>query len=137
MHPVPKHIYIILSFALLALILWRWSEPREVIHTHTIQDKIATKEKEVVKWKEQKEKIIYTTKFDTIVKKEVIYRELLKCDSIVKIDSSIIARQDTIISEQKELLTLSEKEVKKQKRKLVFTKVVAGAVIVATILLVK
>ncbi|HET6224677.1 MAG TPA: hypothetical protein VFF27_00265 [Bacteroidia bacterium] len=137
MHPVPKHIYIIFSLALLALILWRWTEPKEVVHTHTIQDKIVTEEKEVVKWKAQKEKIIYTTKFDTIVTKEIIYRELLKCDSIVKIDSSIIAGQDTIIADQKELIALSEKEVKKQKRKLVFTKVVAGAVIVATILLVK
>jgi hypothetical protein len=137
MHPVAKHIYIILSLALLAHILLRWTEPKTEPQKPIIEEKIVEKEVEVVKWKAQKEKIIYTTKFDTVVTKEIIYKELLKCDSIVKIDSVIIAGQDTIITEQKELIALSEKEVKKQKRKLLFTKVVAGGVIVATILLVK
>jgi hypothetical protein len=136
MHPVAKHIYIIASLALLAFMLWRLTEPKE-IHTHTIENKIATEEKEVIKWKDQKEKIKYVTKFDTIVTKEIIYKELIKCDSVVKIDSIIIARQDTIIADQKELIYLSEKEVKKQKRKLVFTKIVAGVAIVTTILLAK
>jgi hypothetical protein len=137
MHPVGKHIYISVSIILLAFMLWRWTEPKTEPQKPIIEEKIVEKEVEVVKWKAQKEKIIYTVKFDTVVTKEIIYKELLKCDSIVKIDSVIIAGQDTIIAEQKELLTISEKEIKKQKRKLLFTKVVAGAVIVATLLLVK
>lgn len=138
MHPIPKHIYIIATLALLAFMLWRWTEPKTDPQKQVvIEEKIVEKEKEVVKWKKQKETIKYVTKFDTIVNKEIIYKELLKCDSIVKIDSAIIAGQDTIISDQKELIAISEKEIKKQKRKLLFTKIGAGVVIVATILLAK
>jgi hypothetical protein len=107
-----------------------------------IKEKIVVKEKEVIKWKEKKGSIIYTTKFDTLATIDTIYVELLKCDSIVKIDSQIIFIQDTIIADQKEAITLGEienaslkNEVKKQKRKNIITRFGAGIIIVAILLL--
>lgn len=133
MNPIVKHIYIIASIALLAVMLWRFTEPAQ--EQNHLQEKIITKETEVIKWKAQKGSIEYRTIFDTLATIDTVYKELIKCDSIVKIDSLIIAGQDTIIAEQKELIDISEKEGKKQKRKLFFTKVVAGAVVLVTILL--
>jgi hypothetical protein len=121
-----------------------------------IKTKIEGKAKEVDSLKEVKKKIKYTTNFpelkpdsistikdcDSIA--PIIYYNLIKCDSVVKIDSNIIASQDTIIVKQKELIELSEaekealkKDLKREKRKTLFTKVVAGVAIVVTILLVK
>lgn len=112
------------------------------VEKEVIKEKIIEKEKEVVKWKEKKAKIVYTTIFDTLVTKETIYAELQKCDTIVKIDSVIIASQDTIILDQKQVISIIEsdnlelkKQVKKEKRKNLFTKIGAGIVIVAILLL--
>jgi phosphate uptake regulator len=66
---------------------------------------------------------------------DTLYVELLKCDSIVKIDNRIIASQDTIIADQKELIAINVKEIKKQKRKILFTKIGSGIIIVAVLLL--
>lgn len=109
------------------------------VEKEVIKEKIVEKEKEVIKWKQAKEKITYITHFDTIVTKEVIYGELIKCDSVVKLDSVIIASQDTIIADQKQVITIVEsdnsalkKDLKKQKRKNTITKIVAVVVIVAS-----
>jgi hypothetical protein len=116
-------------------------EIREV-EKEKILEKIVEKEKEVIKWKQAKEKIKYITEFDTIVTKEIIYQELIKCDSVVKISDSIIVAQDTIIADQKQVIAIVEsnnsvlkKDLKKQKRKTLLTKIGAGAAIVITILL--
>jgi hypothetical protein len=126
------------------------------VKVEPIKKRIEVKAKEVDSLKEVKKKIKYITDFpelkpdsistikdcDSIA--PIIYYNLIKCDSVVKIDSNIRASQDTIIIKQKELLVLSEaekealkKQVKKEKRKTLFTKVVAGVAIVVTILLVK
>jgi hypothetical protein len=102
-----------------------------------IKDSIITKEVEVIKWKEQKVLIKYRTVFDTLVTIDTVLVELIKCDSIVKIDEIIIADQDTIIEKHKALIELKEKEIKREKRKTFFTKVVAGVAIVVTILLLR
>jgi hypothetical protein len=116
----------------------------EVVHVEkgVIKEKIVEKEKEVVKWKQAKEKITYITHFDTVVTKEFVIGELIKCDSIVKIDSVIIASQDTIIADQKQVIVIVEsdnsklkRDLKKQKRKNTITKIVAVVVIVGSIIL--
>lgn len=103
---------------------------------------IIEKEVEVIKWKAQKDRIVYDTIFDTLATKETIYVELIKCDSVVKISDSIIASQDTIIADQKELITIVEsnnsvlkKDLKKQKRKNTIIKIGSGIAIVLTFLL--
>lgn len=105
---------------------------------------IDTQEKEVKVLKEGKEKRSYKTTFDSSSTIDTVKIELAKCDTIVKIDSVIMAKQDTIIIDQKELIETYEgetksllKEVKKEKRKTLFTKIVAGVAIIVTILLVK
>lgn len=135
------------------------------VKADSIKTKIEAKEKEVEVLKEKKKGISYTTSFkgfkplamakDTMDKHtmanhgqdcdtmaQVIYVELLKCDSMVKIDDVIIANQDTIIADQKKVISIVEadngklkKEVKKQKRKTLLTKIGSGIVIVAVILL--
>lgn len=106
----------------------------------SIKAKTDTIKVEVEKLKEGKTKFIYRTKFDTITVEKVLI-ELQKCDTIVKIDSVIIAKQDTIIKGQEEIITelhlenaYLEKDFKKQKRKLLVTKIIAGVVIFLTIL---
>jgi hypothetical protein len=113
--------------------------PKEVI-----KEKIIIQEKEVIKWKEAKSKIVYRTKFDTLATIDTVYAELKKCDTIVKVDSIIIAKQDTIIVGQKELIQNCENQLKslnskinKEKRKTLLTKIGAGIAIIITILLVK
>jgi hypothetical protein len=115
-------------------------EVRE-IEKEVIKEKITTKEVEVLKLKESKSKIVYRTLFDTMATMDTIYVELIKCDSVVKIDSVIIQEQDTIIIDQKELIqavetdnTVLKSDLKKQRRKNFLTKVVAGLAIVVTIL---
>jgi hypothetical protein len=114
------------------------------IEKEVIKEKIVTQEKEVVKWKAQKDKIVYRTKFDTLATIDTVYIELIKCDSIGKIDSSLIASQDTIIVDQKKLIANCEantqvlkKEIKKEKRKGLLTKIGAGIIIFLTIIAVK
>ncbi len=102
-----------------------------------IQERIVEKEVEVTKWKEQKVLIKYRTIFDTLATIDTVLVELIRCDSVVKIDNIIIADQDTIIEKHKALIELKEKEIKREKRKTFFTKVVAGVVIVVTIILLK
>ncbi len=135
----------------------------------SIKKKIEVKEKEVEVLKEEKKGITYTTSFKGFKPKkpkdnttcnthdsttnyrdnsrcdsiaDVIYDNLLKCDSIVKIDSSIIFIQDTIIADQKEVIKLNEienkglkNEVKKERRKNLLTRFGAGIIIVAILLL--
>jgi predicted nucleic acid-binding Zn ribbon protein len=147
-----KPIYYILLGFVLGILLFYWGsiyfeKPIPVIDHQKetiIKDSIIYQEKEVIKWKKAKSEIRYITEFDTLATIDTVLVELIKCDSAVKIDSNIIAGQDTIIVKQKELIALSEaekealkKEIKRQKRKTLFTKVVAGVVIVVTILLLK
>lgn len=73
-----------------------------------------------------------------------VYNNLLECDTTNKINESIIDGQDSIITGQKELIETYEgetksllKEIKKEKRKNLITKIGAGIAIVITILLVK
>jgi hypothetical protein len=143
-----KRFYITLFFLVIAFVMWDISEKLSKKDTviedksDSIITKIEYKEKEVIKWKEQKESIKYITKFDTLVTVKIVYKELMKCDSVVKIDSAIIAGQDTIIGDQKELIALSEaekerlkKEVKREKRKVLITKIGSGIIIGAVLLL--
>lgn len=117
-------------------------EPKYKIKTiEVIKNRIDTVKVDLVKWKESKSKIVYKTKFDTLATIDTVLVELAKCDTIVKIDSVIIAKQDTIIKGQEEIIfeqdlikQHQEKENKKLKRKLIFTKILAGAVVVLTII---
>jgi hypothetical protein len=134
-------------------------------HVDSIKAKIDVKEKEVSILKEEKKGIAYTTSFkgfkpkipvghpkDSVVgdtvpsdcdtMAQVIYIELLKCDTINKISDKIIDNQDTIIADQKEIITLNEmenaglkNEVKKERRKNILTRFGAGIIIVAILLL--
>lgn len=134
---------------LLIIILWDGCEkkPEIIIKIDTIEvikHKVDTLEKQVIKWKEQKTKIVYKTYFDTLATIDTVFIELIKCDSIIKIDSVIIAKQDTIIQDQALIIAgfeaekeEYEHEIKKGKRKLLLTKVLVGAVILCTILFVK
>lgn len=106
-----------------------------------IKKQVDTLKVEVVKLKDAKTKIIYKTKFDTLATIDTVLVELKKCDTIVKIDSVIIQKQDTIIKGQETIISdldshnqVLEADIKKQKRKLIFTKILAGAVIVLTII---
>lgn len=108
---------------------------------YSLTKRVEYREKEVVKWKQAKDKIVYRVP-DTIETKEVIYKELLKADTIIKIDNQIIASQDSIIFDQKQIIHIQEiqnkdlvKENKKLKRKAVATKIIAGAAIVLVIFL--
>lgn len=105
-----------------------------------VKTKIVTEMKEVIKWKEAKDKIKYRTTFDSTDSIKNVLVNLKKCDTIVKIDSIIIYKQDTIIVQkdaiifqQDELVDDLYKKVKKEKRKLLFTKIIAGVIIVFTI----
>jgi hypothetical protein len=139
-------------------------EVRE-IEKEVIKEKIITKEKEVDLLKEEKKGITYKTTFKGLKptkdssSKEIIcdtikvdcdslaneiYVELIKCDSIVKLDSAIIQAQDTIIIAQKELIadceqdnTILKSDLKKQKRKNFFTKVAGVVVVAITVLLMR
>ncbi len=110
----------------------------------SIKHTIDTLKVDVIKWKESKSKIVYRTKFEPTVTIDTVLVNLKKCDTIVKIDSVIIHRQDTIIVhqdtiivQQEELIEDLNKDIKKQKRKLLFTKILAGAIIVLTIFVAK
>lgn len=118
-------------------------EIREV-EKQVIKEKIVLKEVEVIKWKTEKGKIVYRTKFDTLATIDTVYIELAKCDSIVKLDSLIIAGQDTIIIGKDSLISICEsdqailkKDLKRQRRKNFFTQAGAGVAIILTILLIK
>jgi hypothetical protein len=136
-----SHILVgLLVFLLTYFSMNRCTEYKPIVEIQkeiVIKDSIITKEKEVIKWKKLKGEIKYDTIFDTLTTKETIYINLIKCDSVVKVDNIIIADQDTIIEKHKTLIELKEKEIKRQKRKTFFTKVVAGVAIIVTILLLK
>lgn len=107
----------------------------------SLKQKIDTIKIDVVRWKEAKAKIKYRTKFDTLTKIDTVLLNLRNCDTIVKIDSIIIHKQDTIIQFQEDIIydldsynQELESEKKKIKRKLFFTKVLAGVVIILTII---
>lgn len=114
---------------------------------------------EITTHKEVKTRIIYKTRFDTLATVDTIYVELIKCDSIVRLDSVIIGKQDhqiktiyTVIENQDKIITSKEslligkdseikakdKALKKEHRKVIFTKIVAvvglGVVIVLSLL---
>lgn len=138
---------LILSVVLLCLCKGCENQPEHIIQHDTIQvfkDKIVIQEKEIIRLKEQKAKIIYRTKFDTLATIDTVYVELIKCDSVVKLDSSIIFEQDTIIQEQKKIIGIQAeeiggliKQVKKERRKILISKVVAVVGLVLTIFLLK
>ncbi len=114
------------------------------LNKDSIKQKIDTIKVEVIKLKEAKAKIVYHTKFDTLATIDTVFIELIKCDSIVKIDSNIIQDQDTIIFTQDELVNdlniendSLKKKIKKQKRKLILTKILTGAIILITIFVAK
>lgn len=135
-----------------------YKEPK----TEAIKEEIVEKGKEVEELKEHKNGISYTTKFsgfkpkkDSIGKVDTIkvdcdslandiYDNLLKCDTANQISTKIIANQDTIIADQKKVITIVEsdnsalkKDLKKQKRRNAITKIVAVVVIVCSIVLVR
>lgn len=100
---------------------------------------------EVIKWEEAKKSLPkYRTKFDSTATIDTVKAELAKCDTITIVDSiiinkqdSIIQKQDTIIQDQSKFidslgvgLKKANKEIRRQKRKVLFTKIGAGAVIV-------
>jgi hypothetical protein len=124
------------------------------IQSETIKAKnkhIVTLSDSISHFKEKKAKIVYRTKFDILATIDTVYIELIKCDSIVKIDAKIITGQDSLIYDlgqvikaygtinvaQKQIIIEAEKshkkEVRKLKRKLFFTKVGGVALIVGII----
>src|SRR5436190_22128017 len=130
--------YFIIALLVLTIILLFWNGCAKkanpiirIIPVEVIKEKIVTIEKEVVKWKDQKTKIIYKTHFDTLATIDTVIVELIKCDSIVKIDALIIAGQDSIIVDKNIIISgfeaeqqEHEKEVKQIKKKLLFTKII-------------
>jgi hypothetical protein len=143
-----KFYFFILSFILVVIILLlsKCIKDKPVIiqvdTVEVIKERVIVREKEVIKWKEKKAEIHYRTKFDTLVTIDTVYKELIKCDSVVRIDSVIIAVQDTIIRDQKEVINILEtdnqaqkKEVKRQKRIALITKIISGVAIVVSIIL--
>ena len=114
--------------------------------------------KQVDSLKAHKAKIVYRTKFDTLATIDTVIIELIKCDSVVKVSDSVIVKQDEksqalaeALSEsekaqdiQNELIDTKDKDLKytkkllrKEKRKLLFTRIgiVVGAAALIVILL--
>lgn len=120
--------YVITILAVIAIILFslRACEPVPVTNKqHAIHDtitvtkeKIKTEKQEVIKWKQAKEKIRYVTQFDTIATIDTVKIELIKCDQVVKIDSVIINRLDSIVAHQDKLISLKDIELKENKKAL-------------------
>lgn len=99
-------------------------------------------EKEVVKWKTAKSRVHYVTKFDTLATIDTVIVELIKCDQVVKIDSVIIDKLDSLVSTQKIELNFKDQEIKenkkvtrKAKRKAFFNGVAVGAAAVVAVLI--
>jgi hypothetical protein len=147
-----KPIYYILTGFIIGILLFYcgleyFEKPIPVVDHKKetiIKDSIIYREKEVIKWKKLKGEIKYDTIFDTLATKETIYINLIKCDSVVKIDNKIIKADSSIKAGKDSLISICEfdkealkKQVKREKRKTLFTKVVAGVAIVVTILLLK
>lgn len=117
-------IIIILVAILVVMVGLKSCEPvQEKQQIKEIHDTIKVIEKqiekqaiEVVKWKKSKSEIHYVTQFDTLATFDTVYVELVKCDSIVKIDSLIIASQDTIIKEQTKIINKNDEEIKLVKK---------------------
>ncbi len=88
----------------------------------------------VTKLKIQKGKIEYRTKFDTLATIDTVLIELLKADTIIKLDNRIIAGQDTIIAYQGRIIEFQgdsikelNDDLKKEKRKVKIFKVATVA----------
>jgi hypothetical protein len=135
----------------------------EVIKDRIVQneDSVAMLKKEVALLKEENKslrtkKYVYKTDFDSTATKSQVLNELIKCDSAVKGQELIVAnqdsiigkqdqvisKQDTIIADQKEVISILEtdnmqqrKEVKRQKRIALITKIIGGVAIVVSMLL--
>lgn len=114
------------------------------VHIHDsipiYQARIDTIEKKVVKWRDQKAEIHYRTIFDSTATKDTVYVELLKADTVVHIDNHIIAGQDTIIAYkdhiikfQLDSITVLNRSLNKEKRKVILWKVCAGIAAMANI----
>jgi hypothetical protein len=147
-----KPIYYILLGFIIGVLLFYWGsiyfekpipDPEPQKET-IIKDSIIYQEKEVIKWKKAKSEIHYVTEFDTLATIDTVIVELIKCDKEVKADNKIIKADSIIIAGKDSLLSFAEaekealkKQVKREKRKTLFTKVVAGVAIVVTILLLK
>lgn len=142
--------YIIGALVIIAIILlWMRactpvpvSTKAQAIHDTitVVKERIRVETKEVVKWKQAKANIHYVTKFDTLATVDTVIVELVKCDSIVKIDSVIIAKQDTIIVQKDQLLTVKDQEIKevkkvgrKAKRKAFFKGIATGAAVAISV----
>lgn len=107
-----------------------------------VKERIKIETKEVVKWKKAKDNIRYVTEFDTLATLDTVIIELAKCDSIVRIDSVIIAKLDTIVNHKDQLLTAKDQQIKevkksarKEKRKAFFRGIATGAVVVGSVIL--
>lgn len=106
--------------------------------------------------KSQKSKIAYRTKFDTLSTIDTVIVELIKCDSVVQLDTKIVTAQDSLIYNQTQIITAKDtiisikdslfleektehnatkKELKKVKRKLFFLKVATVAIIAGVIVI--
>jgi hypothetical protein len=147
-----KPIYYILTGFIIGILLFYcgleyFEKPIPVVDHKKetiIKDSIIYQEKEVIKWKKAKSEIHYVTEFDTLATIDTVIVELIKCDKEVKADNKIIKADSIIIAGKDSLLSFAEaekealkKQVKREKRKTLFTKVVAGVAIVVTILLLK
>jgi hypothetical protein len=153
-----KNLVIVVLVALLAVLsLFKCEqEPRrpevryEVIHDtiQVITERIVEKKKAVAKLKQSKSDLpTYTVTFDSTATRDTIYVELVKCDSIVQVDSIIIASQDIIIEDQSKVIELQDtliqavqsdlkaekKANRRLKKKLFFTKVGAVLCVLAVV----
>lgn len=87
----------------------------------------------VEKLKVLRGKIEYRTKFDTLATIDTVLIELLKADTIIKLDTKIIARQDTIIAYQGRIIEFQgdsievlNNNLKKEKKKVKIWKGIAA-----------
>lgn len=95
----------------------------------------------VEKLKTLRGKIEYRTKFDTLATVDTVLIELLKADTIIKIDTKIIARQDTIIAYQGRIIEFQgdsievlNSDLKKEKKKVKIFKVTTVAVLLLNLI---
>lgn len=94
------------------------SEKAQAIHDTitVVKERIKIETKEVVKWKQAKDKIEYVMKFDTLATIDTVIVELIKCDQEVKIDSIIISDLDSIVASQDIELKFKDKLIKENKK---------------------
>lgn len=111
--------------------------------------------KEVSYLKSKRSKIVYKKDFDTLATIDTVIVELIKCDSVVAISDTIIEKQEEqietitdalneseniqviqadIIKEKDIEISKTKKELKKEKTKLILTKV-GGIIIIAGVII--